>query len=90
MLPLESMVMPPGPLSFFSSLALRVPMALELHSLAAATSAFTAAGSAVVHVRLAPVDQVQIRHRIVVVGAIRHRLIQILQPFSRPEARSSP
>jgi len=44
-LPLESIVMPPGPFSFFSSLALRVPIALELHSWAAATSAFTAAGS---------------------------------------------
>src|ERR1700746_594735 len=43
--PLESMVMPPGPLSFFSSLALRVPIALAVHSLALATSSFTAAGS---------------------------------------------
>lgn len=44
-LPLESMVMPPGLLSFFSSLALRVPMALVRHSSALAISSFTAAAS---------------------------------------------
>ncbi len=43
-LPLESIVMPPGPFSFLASFALRVPMALELHSFAAATSALTASG----------------------------------------------
>ena len=37
-LPLESMVMPPGPFSFLASFSLRVPMALALHSLADATS----------------------------------------------------
>lgn len=45
-LPLESSVMPPGPLFFFSSFALRVPMALVVHALASTTSSFTAAGSA--------------------------------------------
>jgi len=42
-LPLESIVIPPGPLSFFSSLALRVPMALVRHSSACARSALRAA-----------------------------------------------
>src|SRR5579871_289140 len=44
-LPLESIVMPPGPLSFFSSLALRVPMALVRHSSALARSALRVASS---------------------------------------------
>jgi hypothetical protein len=41
-LPLESMVMPPGPAFFFSSFALRVPRALVVKSFAEATSADTA------------------------------------------------
>ena len=40
--PLESMVMPPGPLFFLASFSLRVPIAFELQSFAAATSALTA------------------------------------------------
>jgi len=41
--PFESMVMPPGPASFFSSLALRVPIALVRQSSALAKSSLTAA-----------------------------------------------
>jgi len=40
--PLASIVIPPGPLFFLASFSLRVPIAFELQSFAAATSALTA------------------------------------------------
>src|SRR5580698_10273599 len=43
-LPLESIVMPPGPAFFFSSFALRVPSALVVKSFAEAISDATALG----------------------------------------------
>ena len=43
MFPLASMVIPPGPAFFFSSLVLRVPIALVRHSSALATSSLRAA-----------------------------------------------
>ena len=78
-LPLLSMVMPPGPAFFFSSLALRISIALWVQSSAMARSCCHRGGVAVVHVRLVAVDQVQVLHGVVEVGAIADGLVEVLQ-----------
>ncbi len=74
------MVMPPGPAFFFSSFALRVPIALVLHSSAGPYRLYRSR-IAEIHIGLAAVDQIQIGHGFVVVGTVLHCLIQILQSF---------
>jgi hypothetical protein len=89
-LPLESMVIPPGPLH---SSSLRWPCGCPspwCAILRACHVGLDGCGIAVVHIGLAAVDQVQIGHGIVVVGAVRHCLVEVLAGLHRPAGHSGP
>ena len=81
--PLESMVMPPGPAFFFCFVGLaRYPWPLWSSPRPCARSCVHRGSVAVVHVGLVAVDQVQILHGVVVIGAIVHGHLRYFRPSS--------
>ena len=73
-LPLESMVMPPGPAVLLLFVGLASTHCLGAPVLCGCDVCLDRRGIAVVHIGLAAVNQVQIGHGIVIVGPVGHRL----------------